>query len=319
MALGIGAVAGKFVGQRVIAARRSGVCSAGHRGVEVDGQIGNARLPVFHKSVARIQFVARGVITHRAHDAAVLRVNTVGAGRVIEVNAPVQPAGQADDRQDADVDAGTKDGSWRRLVVRLVGDTGGVEEVVIRLHHQPLGHGVCIFHDIVAGSVGGNGRCATVHERVFALAHGQRVARDTGFTCILDAVAIEVVEDVAFVFGPPAGEGQDAHINRFAVADGDVDQIKDVVLRFVPPGERVVAVGYVGNIKRPIGITLANPDGGVAACQVGQADPGVFNRLVELHTGRATPDGAGQAGAALGRNVNLNAFDHALDMPRTGS
>ena len=163
------------------------------------------------------------------------------AGRVVEVDAPVEGARQADDRQDADVDALAENRGRLRLVVGLVGDTGRVVEVGVGLEDQPLGERVGVHHLVVAVAVGADRGRAAVHQGVLALAEREAEARHAGLVGVALPVAIEVVEDVPGELREPTRQAEDAHVDDGVrgVRDRHADQVEDVVLLVVPVGEGV--------------------------------------------------------------------------------
>ncbi len=306
---------GPVLGQLVAARRVTGggrVGAAGHQRVQVHRHVRDARLPVLGGGVPGVELVAGRVVADRADDAAVARVDAVGSGRVVGVDAPVEPAAETDDVQHADVDAGALDGGRGRLVVSLVGDAGGVEGVVVGLHDRPLAERVGGLEPVVPGRVGGDGGRPAVHQRVVLLAHGQGEVGDARLGEVLDPVAVGVVEDVALVLGPPAVERQVAQLLGLAVADRHVDHVQVVVLRLVPPAQGVVAVRHARDVEGAVGVALAHPDRLVAVLQVGQGQPGLDDRLVQLGAGVAAPV---VEGAAARRRVGLDPDHHARDVP----
>ena len=300
-----------------------------HWRVQVDGQAGDAWLPVFDSGVARVELVAGGVVRNRSDDAAVLRVDPVGAVCIIGVHAPVHPTREADDGQRADVDAGAEHRGGGRLVVGLIGNASGVVEVVVRLHHEPLGHRVGALEVVVAAVVGTDCGGAAIHQRVLPLAHRQSVV---GYACfafdaavgaavLVDvvplhlAVAVGVVEHVTVVLRPPLLQRQHAGVDGLTVHHGDVLDVHDVVLRLVPPCERVGAIGDVRDRERAIGIALTDPDGCVAVAKVAQREPRLVDGLVDLASGDAAPDRAGIVGQATDRgHVDLHGVNDARDL-----
>ena len=259
------------------------------------------------------QLVAGGVVGDRTDDAAVARVDAVGAGGVVGVHAPVHGAAEADDVEGADVDAGALDGGRGRLVVGLVGDPGRVEGVAVGLHDRPaeLAERVAALEAVVAVGVRRDGGLPAVHEGVVTLAHRQREVRDALLAGVLDPVAVGVVEDVAGVLRPPAGHRHRAHGDGLAARDGHLLEGEQVVLRLVPPGQRVVAVGHAADVEPAVGARLADPDGLVAVLQVAERQPGVRDRALDLGAGEAVVE---VVDATLRRDVVQRAHDPSGDV-----
>ena len=291
--------------------------------MQFDRDAGDAGLPVLDGRIAGVELVAGGVVADRADDAAVAGIEAEGrTGRVVGMHAPVELARQADDRQHADVDPSAQHRGRGGLVVGLVSHAGGVVAVAVGLFDEPLGHRVGALEAVVAVGVGGDQRRATIHQRVLSLAHRQGEVGHPGLAGVLDAVAVVVVEDVAVDLRPPAVDGQDAHVDDLAAGDADVDQVEDVVLRLVPPGEGVVAVGHVRDVEGAVGVSLAHVYGGVelgCAGQCGQSDPRLVDRRVDLGAGESAEDLAGLANATLGGHVHVDAVDDTLDLTGSGS
>ncbi len=293
--------------------------------VQLDRHARDSGLPVFGREVLRVELVAGRSVADRADDAAVVRVDARGAAvRRVLVDTPVDGAAEADDREDADVDPGTLDRRRRRLVVGLVGDPGRVVDVAVGLHDDPLTDRVAALEVVVAARVGACRALATVVEVVLAVAQRQREPRHTELALarirtlvvvrvipVHPAVAVGVVEDVAAVFGPPAVQGQLAHLHDLAVRDGDVDEVEVVVLWLVPPGQRVVAGGHAGDVELALRVAAAHPDGHVAGLEVHQREPRLHDRTANLGSGVSSPE---VEGAARGRGVCLDPHHCPLDV-----
>ena len=82
------------------------------------------------------------------------------------------------------------------LVLALVGDAGGLVPGVEGLEDQPLAQRVGLADVVGAVAVGGGGVRVLVHQRVVALADGQRELRDRLLARVPLAVAVGVDEDV---------------------------------------------------------------------------------------------------------------------------
>ena len=145
---------------------------------------------------------------------------------------------------------------------------------------------------------------------------GEREVRDTILARIAFTVAVGIVEDVSAVLGPPAVQRQLAHLHHLTVLDRDVDEVEVVVLRLVPPGERVVAVGHTGDVEGAVGLAARNPDRHVAGLQVHQRDPRPLDRAADLGAGVAAPE---VERPAVGWRVGLDADDDTLDLARAGA
>ncbi len=285
--------------------------------MELHGQAGDARLPVLGGRVLRVELVPGDVVADRADNAAVLRVDAVRAVGVVVVDAPVDPAGEADDRQDADVHAGAEDRGGRRLVVGLVRDAGRVEAVVVGFEDDPLRQRVGVLEDVVALRVGAHRGGAAVHQRVLALAEREAEVRHARLAGVLLPVAVRVVEDVAVDLGEPSGQRQDAEVLVLAGGDRHLDQVQDVVLVLVPVGERVAAHRHAGDRERTRRRVRPDElDGLVLVAEIRERDPGILDRRVDLGAAQAAPDRAGEAGAPLGRDIDLGSRDNARDRPR---
>ena len=74
-----------------------------NRRVQIYCNVRNAGLPVFDRREGGIQFIAGGIVTDRAHNAA------VRTGR-ISLHTPIQAAAQTDHRQDVDIHAAAQHG-----------------------------------------------------------------------------------------------------------------------------------------------------------------------------------------------------------------
>ena len=299
--------------------------------IQLDVDARNTGLPVLYDGVLRVEFVAGGVVADRADDSAVAGIDAVRcAGWVIGVHAPVQLPGEADDGQRADVNATadelagciTLNGNAcrDRLVVGLKGGPRGVIAIVVGLHHQPLRHGVGTLELVVTAGVGRYRGGAAIHKRVLSLAHGEGEVGHAQFARVFHTVAVGVVEDVTLEIRPPAVDGHHAHVDGFTVAHGDVLQVEDVVLRLVPPGQRVVAVGNVADVEGTVGVALADPHGGVAVGEVGERKPRFGDGVIDLGAAKTAEDLAGCLGGATGGgHVHMNTVNNALDVPGTRS
>ncbi len=142
----VGAVCSQHVAVgRAACGRGRGV--AGDRLEEVDLDAGDARLVVLGHRLGRVDLVAGRAVADGADDAAVV---TGGIG----LDAPVEAAGEADDRQVADVHARAEHGRRRGLVVRLIRDAGRLPAVGVGLEHVELVERVGLVEVVVAGEVG---------------------------------------------------------------------------------------------------------------------------------------------------------------------
>ena len=117
LTFGIRAIRGQFVHAERIARRSRGPAIDGS--VQVNVQVGDAGLPIFGGGEARVQFVAGGIVGDCPNDAAV-------RAWVIRLDAPVEASAQANDWQHVDIHATAKHGGGCRLVIRLIGHTGGL-------------------------------------------------------------------------------------------------------------------------------------------------------------------------------------------------
>ena len=329
LTLGVGTIQVELVAASGITAGIA--CEAFGWLIQLDVDARNTGLPVLHRGVLRVEFVAGGVVADGADDAAVAGIDAVRcAGWVIGVHAPVQLPGEADDGQRADVNATADElagcitlngnGCRDRLVVGLKGGPRGVIAIVVGLHHQPLRHGVGTLELVVTGAVGFHRGGTAIHERVLSLAHGKSEVGHAWFARVFHTVAVGIAEDVTIEKRPPAVDRNNAHVDGFAVADGDVLQVEDVVLRLVPPGQRVVAVGNVRDVEGTVDVALADPHRGVAVGEVGERKPWLGDGVIDLGTAKAAEDLAGCLGGATGRgHVHMNTVNNALDVPGTRS
>ena len=231
------------------------------------------------------------------------------------MHTPIDRAAQADDRQDADIDALAEDRRGIGLVVGLVRDASRVVAVVIGLEHKPLVERIGALEEVVARLVGGGRGRAAVHERVPARSQRQAEVRDAGLAGILAPVPVGVVEDVALERRAPAGDRQDAHVDRLAAVHGHVGQLEDVVLGLVPVGQLVRAVGDVRDGEGPVAVATPHPDRGVAATEIGEHDPRLVDLVVDLGAGHPAAAVAGQIQAAGRRHIDVDGVDDALDRP----
>ena len=211
-------------------------CRVARRGhVEPDRHVRDARLVALGHGVGRVELVAGGVVGDRADDPA------VGA-RVVGLHAPVDLATEADDRQEVDVDEAAELRGRLGLVLALVGHAGGLVPGVEGLQDEPLAERVGLADVVGAVAVGGGGVGVLVHQRVVALADGQRELGDRLLTRVLLAVAVAVDEDGAVHVGEPADDHLVADVGHPAVLHLDVEAPQDVVLVVVPDGQLVGAV-----------------------------------------------------------------------------
>ena len=280
-ALGIGAISRQQVGTAFITGLGVGV-RTGDRLVQVHFQVGNTHGPRFHSGQRRIVFSARGVEEDGTGDAAVF---TWG----VRLHAPIQPARLADDGHHADIDAFTQNGCFFGLIKRLVGETGHSVLWCIRFQHQPVVVGVHVFVFVVTIRSGGHQNTATIHFGIVAFSQENGIFADAHFTGVAPAVFVFINKDVAMYVGEPTGDKKDTHVYNFAVNDRDLHQIEDVQLWTIPVGELVVAIGYVGDDKAAVDITLAYPNGRIATLQIAQSNPRVGNRLANLGARQTAP------------------------------
>ena len=89
---------------------------------------------------------------------------------------------------------------------------------------------------------------------------------------------------------PPAGQREDAHVDRLAAVDGDVDHVEQVVELLVPVADRVGAVGHALEVEDAVGVPLPDVNRGVAAAERGEPRSTDRGRgLSSLELARAAP------------------------------
>ena len=274
-------------------------------GVEVHRDVRDTRLVGLGHRVARVEFVAGGVVGDGADDPAVLRA---GVG----LHAPVDPALEPDDRQDGHVHGGTEHRRRRRLVVGLVGDPGGLVPGVERLQHQELAQRVDLGDGVVPGGVGRDTGDALVHRGVVAFLHRHRELRHARLPRVALAVSVGVDEDRAFDGRVPADEPFLPDVDHAAVVDRDVEAVEDHFLRVVPQRQLVIAVGDVLDVELPVTARASHVGHLVVVAQRGQRDERPVDRTADAGPGDT---GVGHAHSPGAADVGVDLHRDALDLP----
>ena len=242
----------------------------------------DAGLPIVLGCFAGVDLVAEAVVGDRTDDAAAL------AGSV-RLHAPVEPARQAQDRQDVDVDLRGVDGRLGRLVVGLVGDAGGLVPGVERLDDHELAERVHLAEVVPAVLVRDRLGGALILQRVGAAAHRDEEVRHALLAGVAAAVAVVVEEDGPGDLGEPARQGLGAHVAGLARLDGQLVQGEDAILGLVPHRDLVGAIGHSADLERSVRIGRAGVDGLVvgrerATREARQRDPTVLDGAIDPRT-----------------------------------
>ena len=203
-----------------------------------------------------------------------------------------------------------------RVVARLIVQARRLVSRVEKLFSEELAERVGLGELVVAVRVRPGCVLALLVRVVRAVEVLHQEVGYARLTGVLAAVAVEVDEDMTLDPGEPHEQRQDTHVDDLPLSDSDVELIKCVVLRLVPDGQRVVAVGHVLDIEMAVGVSRPGKHCLTVATEVhvAESDHSQLYGPVELYP-REARVASGTGYAVQTRDIVVRPVYLAFDLP----